>query len=81
MTPNRKDHVAKILGLGFDNEDGHVRITRGDGFEIYLGSKASHEDMQNVCMRIQERLDHMGRKLEDLSREEFAALVSGLEKS
>ena len=36
-TPKRS---AGLLGIGFDNEDGHKRITTGEQFAIVGGSPA-----------------------------------------
>ncbi len=71
--------MAGILGLAFDHEDGHVRTTQGENFSVYLGSEATHEQLRNACLRIKERLRGMGRKLEDLTREEFVAMVAALD--
>ncbi|HBA82626.1 MAG TPA: hypothetical protein DCZ95_00900 [Verrucomicrobia bacterium] len=74
-----KERIVRILGLGLDHDDGHVRITRGDNFEVYLGSESTHERMQEACMKINEKLDQKGKRLEDLSRQEFIDLVSEIE--
>ncbi len=80
MTKDRKDErITRIIGLGSDNEDGHLRITRGDNFDVYLGSERTHEQMQEACMKINKRLSERGRKLEDLTRDEFIKLLSEIE--
>ena len=75
------ERIVRILGLGLDNEDRHVRITRGKNFDIYFGSEPTHEQMQEACIKINEKLDRRGRRLEDLSREEFIDLVSDADGS
>jgi hypothetical protein len=76
-----EQRIVRILGLGLDNEDRHVRVTKGKNFEIYFGSESTHEHMQEACIKINEKLDRRGRRLEDLSREEFIDLVSDVEES
>jgi len=71
-----EQRIVGILGLGLDNEDRHVRVTKGKNFQIYFGSESTHERMQETCLKINEKLDRRGRCLEDLSREEFMDLVS-----
>lgn len=76
MKDNQRDRIVRILGLGLDNEDRHVRITQGKNFTVFLGSENTHERMQETCIRINEQLDRRGKRLEELSREEFIDLVS-----
>lgn len=67
---------ARILGLGLDDAQGHVRVTRGRNFDIYLGSESTHERLQETCIKLNEKLDQRGKRLEDLSRDEFMDLVA-----
>ena len=75
---NDKSRVqrARILGLGLDDAQGHVRVTRGRNFDIYLGSESTHERLQETCVKLNEKLDQRGKRLEDLSRDEFMDLVA-----
>lgn len=68
---------AHLLGLGLDNQDGHVRITKGENFTILSGSDATHERMQEICIKANEKLQRRGRKLEELSRSEITDLLHG----
>lgn len=79
MTRKPAERMAHILGLGFDAQDGHTRITRGDGYTIYLGSEMSHQEMQRVCHAIAEELKTQGKQLDDLTRAEFADLLQRLD--
>jgi hypothetical protein len=74
---NDKSRVqrARILGLGLDNADGHVRLTRGENFDICLGSESTHEQLQETCIKLNEKLDRRGKRLEDLTRDEFVELI------
>ena len=73
-----KPRVVRILGLGLDNGDGHIRITNGKNFNILLGSEQSHERMQETCIKVNEKLDARGKRLEDLSPDEFVDLISDI---
>ena len=75
----KQDRIVRIVGLAADSEDGHIRITQGDNFNVYSGSEKTHGEMQETCLKINEMLSEKGRKLEDLSREEFIELVSSIE--
>ena len=75
MNDESRVQRARILGLGLDNAEGHVRITRGENFDIYLGSENTHEQILKTCIKINEKLDQRGKRLEDLSRDEFVDLI------
>ena len=64
-----------VLGLGFDAEDGHKRVTKGEEFLLLGGSHATHERMQNVVLRMQERLKRRGKSFSELSKAEFEDLA------
>ena len=75
MSDESRVRRARLLGLGLDNHDGHVRITRGKNFDIFLGSETTHEQIQETCIKLNEKLDQRGKRLEDLSRDEFVDLI------
>lgn len=81
MNEKSREQRARILGLGLDNTDGHVRLTRGENFDIVLGSESTHEQLQETCIKLNEKLDRRGKRLEDLSRDEFVDLVVEMENS
>jgi hypothetical protein len=60
-----------LLGLGFDARDGHKRITRGENFYIFGGSKTTHEKMQASCIKFNEELGNRHKALDEISRKEF----------
>ncbi len=67
--PARKS--AALLGVAFDNDDGHKRLTRGDNFILVGGSHESHALMQETALKINEHLDRRGKRLEDASVQEL----------
>ena len=75
----RRDVKALLLGLGLDNEDGHVRITRGKNFRLLGGSAETHELMQEKCIKFNEKLDARDKSLEELGKKEFLELASECE--
>jgi hypothetical protein len=71
MLPKKEARKALILGVGLDNEDGHVRITRGENFHLLGGSEETHGTMQEKAVKFNEKLRARGRRLEEVSKEEF----------
>ena len=71
---------AAILGLGLDNEDGHTRLTRGKNFVLYGGSEETHASMQETAIKVNEKLDRRGKRLEDVSPRELHDIFRELEK-
>ncbi len=67
---SKKPRKALMLGLGMDS-DGHKRITTGENFALLGGSKETHEVMTEKVIKINEKLRERGKKLDEVSREEF----------
>ena len=65
--PRRK---ALLLGVGLDS-DGHKRVTTGPNFVLAGGSEETHEVMTEKAIKINEKLSAAGKRLEEVSREEF----------
>jgi hypothetical protein len=68
-----------LVGVGLDNDDGQVRITRGRDFRLVGGSQGTHELMQEKCIKFNEKLDVRGKQLEDLESQEFFELAGECE--
>lgn len=72
VTPaGKRKRKGKIVGVGLDNDDGHVRVTRGENFELVGGSEETHQTMQEKCIKFNEKLGDRGKQLEDLEPQEF----------
>ena len=71
---------ATLLGLGFDAEDGHKRLTRGDTFVLVGGSHETHSLMQETAVKVNERLDRNGRRLEDVSPRELRDILADIHR-
>ena len=75
----KRPAVAHLVGLGLDNEDGHVRVTRGENFSIFSGSEETHERMQYTCIKLNEKLAGKGKQLAEISRTEFRDLLADID--
>ena len=72
---------AALLGLAFDNDDGHTRLTRGENFVLLGGSNETHGIMQETAVKINERLDRRGKRLEDVSVKELCDICRDVHDS
>ena len=78
-----KNEVKRLLlGLGLDNSDGHVRVTRGDNFRLLGGSQETHELMQEHAIKLNEKLKERSKTLDTVSEKEFGEIAKeiGLKK-
>ena len=64
VNPTKKS--AALLGMAFDNTDGHTRLTRGNNFLLVGGSQETHCVMQETAVKVNEKLDKCGKRLEDV---------------
>jgi len=67
--------VAGLLGLAFDADDGHTRITRGKNFILAGGSEDSHDHMRETVIEVTEKLDRRGQQLTDISVQQLCDLI------
>ena len=74
MKANSRIRKAALLGLAFDAEDGQKRLTRGENFVLFGGSQETHGVMQETAVKLNERLDRDGRRLEDVSPRELGEI-------
>ena len=75
MADASKNNTALLLGMGWDGRDEHRRITRGDNFCLVGGSEETHEKMTETAVKFNEKLSKRGKRLGELSREEFTDLI------
>jgi hypothetical protein len=75
MRETKKKKVIRLLGVGFDADDGHVRITKGENYDVLMGSDESHEYIQELIQTIEAELKDRGLTLDDMSPKEFSAFV------
>ena len=76
----KKRGKAWLLGLATDSKDGHRRLTKGENFILAGGSEETHTSMTEGVIRLNEQLKKKGKRLEDVTRNEFVDLAhkSGL---
>jgi hypothetical protein len=67
--------AGPVHGIGLDNEDGHVRITKMDNFRLLGGSQDTHELMQEKAIKFNERLRKHEKRVTDLSVKQFVELA------
>ena len=81
MSNAKKKRKAMMLGVGLDS-DGHKRITTGDNFALVGGTQETHEQMTEKAIKINEKLKARGKRLENVSHEEFTDIAQevGLKK-
>jgi hypothetical protein len=77
VSKKKKRRAALMLGLGLDS-DGHKRLTTGPNFVLMGGSKDTHEVMTEKAIRINEKLAAKGKKLEEVTGEEFEDIAQSV---
>lgn len=80
MSSGMRKKIVRLLGVGFDEDDGHIRITSGDKFDVLMGSDESHEYITKLIMKIEAELDERGLILDEMSPEKFNEIVKSLSK-
>lgn len=76
----RKKEKKTLLGISFDkNEEEQLRITHGDNFQLYGGSKYSHEEMQEKAAQFNEELKKKNKSMDNISNEEFCEIADKLD--
>lgn len=78
MKDSDQSRVVGLLGVGFDSQDGQIRITQADQYNILMGSGETHQALQGMCRRINEAIQASGRALHDYSPEEFMVMMKEL---
>ena len=66
----KQDPTALTVGVGLDS-DGHKRVTKGENFALVGGTEETHDGMVEKAVKINEKLSERGKRLEEVSREEF----------
>ncbi len=76
---SRKAKTAALVGVGFDGgEEDETRLSRGKNFVLLGGSAETHAQMQETALKVNERLDLMGKRLEDVTVHELRDLFDEL---
>jgi phosphopantothenate synthetase len=78
MRSEKRKKIIRLLGVGFDSEDGHIRITKGENYDVLMGSDESHEYIQQLIQKIESELKNRGVSLDNLTPEELAQIVESI---
>jgi hypothetical protein len=78
---NEPKKSAALLGLGLDKDDDQTRVTKGENFLLWGGSKDTHAAMQETAVKINEQLDRRGKRLEDVSVNELRDICDEVKDS
>ena len=70
-----KKRAKWLLGLGLDDPQGHLRLTRGPDFRLYGGSKPTHEKLQELTLKSRERLKRTGQTFATASERHIRATL------
>jgi hypothetical protein len=76
----RKPKDATLLGMAFDAEDSHTRLTRGKNFVLAGGSEETHALMQETATKVNEHLDRKGRRLQDMTLGELRDICESVRR-
>lgn len=68
-----KNKQKKIFGIGLD-DDGHTRITKTKNMILQGGSEQTHDKMQEVSIRFEEKLK--GKSLNGMSTKELSDRIN-----
>jgi hypothetical protein len=80
MRATKKRASAALIGLAFDADDGHTRLSRGENFVLLGGSQETHEVMQETAVKVNEYLDRRGQRLEDVSIGELRDVCNSIRR-
>ena len=71
---DRPLNIQGLLGVGLDGRKGETYITRGENFYLYGGSKKTHERMQEIALRFNEKVDGRGKRLPEINARELGEI-------
>jgi hypothetical protein len=72
--------VVGFLGIGFDNQDGHRRLTQSEHFILVGGSEETHERMQDTAIRFSAALRRQGKRLEETPVEQVIEIFQEVQE-
>ena len=72
--PRTRAH-RQLVGIGLDGSEDEKRVTKGEDFVLMGGSRETHEIMQDLVIRMEEKLKRKGKRMGELEDPEFEDLV------
>ena len=76
MNSRETSHTRALLGIGFDHQDGHKRVTQAEQFAVVGGSEETHERMTETLLKTMEDLRRGGKSLQSIEGDELADLIA-----
>jgi len=74
---NEEPRIVGFGGVGLDQDaEGHKRLTIGENYVLMGGSEETHDKMQETSVKLNETLEKKGKKLQDISCQEFHETLS-----
>jgi hypothetical protein len=70
----RQEEVVGFLGIGFDADDGHKRVTTGENFMLVGGSEDTHDRMIDTATHVNGELRKRGKTIAEAEVEEVVDL-------
>jgi len=67
--------IEKLYGVAPPSEDGHIRITRSEDFEVVGGSQEHHEKMREIAIKVDEGVKKTGRRIQEVSSKELVKRI------
>ena len=74
-TNEKPAKISGLLGVGFDHQDGHKRITTGEKFAVVGGSEETHGRMTETVVKTFEQLKRRGKDISEVAPRELAEIV------
>jgi hypothetical protein len=78
MPTEKRKRIIRLLGVGLDAEDGHIRVTQGKNYDVLMGSEESHEYIQQLIHKIENALKEKNLSLDDFTPNEFSEFVGSV---
>ena len=71
-------NIQGVLGVGLDGDPDNKHVTRGDNFLLFGGSKRTHERMVETALKFNEKVDQLGKKLDQVNWRELHGITRQL---
>ena len=75
MPHRTRKKTVRLLGVGFDADDGHIRITSGDKYDVLMGSDGSHDYLNRLLSGVEREIKQRGLDLDSMSPEDLQSIV------
>lgn len=75
MSIDSSKRIVRLLGVGLDATDGHIRMTTSDDFDVVMGSEDNHEYMAHLLLKIEEEMKNRGVGLHELQPADLYEMI------